>query len=62
MAKSTNAKGKKIITPKELERMFKNIDLSTFSQKVEQKIIPGAEAYRIARAKSLAAAHSTVFI
>ncbi len=53
---------KESISPKELEKMWKSVDLPGFWREVTEKILPEAEAYRIARAKSKAQAASTVFI
>jgi len=52
----------KKISPRELERMWKSVDLSHFWEEVAQKVYKEAEAYRCARAKSMEKAASTVFI
>ena len=56
--KSTDKK----ISPQELERMWKSVDLSNFWREVAEEVSREAEAYRHARAKSKAQAASTVFI
>ena len=43
---------KKRVSPKELERMWKNVNLPNFWREVSEKALPEMEAYRIARAKS----------
>ena len=45
-----------------LEKGLKNLDMKAFTFRWMKEYLPEAEAYRIARAKSLAAAHRTVFI
>jgi len=53
---------KKRVSPKELERRWKEVDLSCFWQEVAQAAAPEMEAYRVARTKSKAQAASTVFV
>ncbi len=43
---------KESISPQELERMWKNVDLSRFWRKVIERVSREADAYEYARAKS----------
>jgi len=52
----------KTISPQELRRMWKSVNLPHFWEKVAREVSKGAEAYRIARVKSREKAASTVLI
>ena len=57
------SKKKKIpTTTKEINKLFKSIDLTEFWNKVNKATAENAEAFRIARAKSLISARDIVFI
>ena len=53
---------KKRVSSKELDRMWKKVDMSRFWQEVVQAAAPEIEAYRIARAKSKEGAAHHVLI
>ena len=57
------SKKKKILSrTEEFNKLFKNADLTKFWEEVNKATAENAEAFRIARAKSLISARDIVFI